>query len=244
MSDDIIVCDTGSSDDTINIARECGARVFSILWEGYGKSKNTAIGFARHDWILSLDSDEKIDKELFQQLYSWKPDDSHSVYQVLWKNFLGEDWIKHSDWRRSWKNRLFNKQVVAWDDAIAHEDILSREKINFKRMGGFLEHYSFTGPGEYQSKMDNSARLTAIKYFRQHKNSGLLHLLLSPAICFVKTYFIRLGFLDGKNGWLIATTSANYTFKKYWLLRKLNRNKTGKIVHLDTTLLPARVVKM
>src|SRR5215213_8074469 len=79
LSDDVIVCDTGSSDDTINISKQAGATVHSIPWKGYGASKNEALGFAKHDWILSLDSDEKIDPELYQQLQQWQPADKQTV---------------------------------------------------------------------------------------------------------------------------------------------------------------------
>jgi glycosyltransferase involved in cell wall biosynthesis len=98
LSDDVIVCDTGSSDDTIGISQRTGATVHSIPWEGYGKSKNRAIGFAKHDWIFSLDSDEKIDPELYAELQQWQPGDTQTVHQVLWKNFFAGQWIRHSDW--------------------------------------------------------------------------------------------------------------------------------------------------
>ncbi|MBC7903970.1 MAG: glycosyltransferase family 2 protein [Gemmatimonadaceae bacterium] len=225
LSDDIIVCDSGSSDDTMSIAREFGASVYSIQWKGYGKSKNRAVSYAKHDWVLSLDSDEKIDSELYNTLSTWKPEDDNTVYQVLWKNFFGERWIKHSDWGSDWKNRLFNKKIANWDDSVAHEDIISNQKLSYKKLSGYLEHYSFQHPDEYISKMMNSARLTAYKYHKQNKKSTVMHLVFSPAVCFIKSYLLRGGFLDGGKGWLIARTSAYYTYMKYQLLWKLNRNQ-------------------
>ena len=84
LSDDVIVCDTGSSDNTLDIARNAGAFVHSIPWEGYGKSKNAAIDYAKYDWILSLDADEKIDPELYAQLQHWNAANDQTVYRVLW----------------------------------------------------------------------------------------------------------------------------------------------------------------
>src|SRR5689334_23312776 len=88
LTDDVILLDTGSADATPAMAEKAGAKVHHSTWKGYGKSKNEAIGFAKYDWILSLDSDEKIDPELYQQLKQWQPLNDTTVHQVLWKNFF------------------------------------------------------------------------------------------------------------------------------------------------------------
>src|SRR5438128_2264675 len=85
LTDDVIVVDTGSSDATATIAENAGAKVHHLPWKGYGRSKNEAIAFAKYDWILSLDSDEKIDSQLYAQLSQWKPLTETTVHQVLWK---------------------------------------------------------------------------------------------------------------------------------------------------------------
>ena len=136
LSDDVIVCDTGSADDTIEVAKNTGASVFSIPWEGYGRSKNVAIGYARHDWILSLDADEKVDEKLYLELQRSDLTNDQVVYQVLWKNFFAGQWIRHSDWGSQWKKRLFNKHVVHWDNAIAHEDVTSDKPLHFVKLKG------------------------------------------------------------------------------------------------------------
>ncbi|MGB8192833.1 MAG: glycosyltransferase family 2 protein [Chitinophagaceae bacterium] len=223
LSDDVIVCDTGSSDDTIGISARAGARVYSIPWQGYGRSKNAAIGFAKHDWILSLDSDEKVDETLYRQLQQWTPVNEHTVHQVLWKNFFSDQWIRHSDWGSSWKNRLFHKYTVHWDDAIAHEDVTSEQKLQFVQFNGYLEHYTFKDTREYASKMVHSAMITAQKYHEKGKKASVLKLVFSPLYSFFKAYVLKLGFLDGYKGWLIAVTTGYYTFIKYVRLRELNR---------------------
>ncbi|HEX6180297.1 MAG TPA: glycosyltransferase family 2 protein [Chitinophagaceae bacterium] len=223
LSDDVIVCDTGSSDDTIGISRRAGAIVHSIPWEGYGKSKNKAIGFAKHDWILSMDSDEKIDPTLYAQLQQWQPTDEYTVHQVLWKNFFADQWIRHSDWGNSWKNRLFHKHTVHWDDAIAHEDVTSDQPLKFVQFKGFLEHYTFKDTREYASKMVHSAMITAQKYHQKGKKVTWIKLLFAPVYSFFKTYILKLGFLDGYKGWIIAVTTSYYTFIKYARLYELNK---------------------
>lgn len=224
LSDDVIVCDTGSADDTIGIAKNAGVSVFSIPWEGYGKSKNVAIGYARYDWVLSLDADEKVDERLYLELQRSDLTNERVVYQVLWKNFFAGQWIRHSDWGSQWKNRLFNKHVVHWDDAIAHEDVTSDKPLQFVRLDGYLEHYSFKDTQEYATKMIHSAMITAQKYHQQNKRAGI-KLFVSPIFSFVKSYIIKLGFLDGYKGWLIAVTNAYYTFIKYARLKELNKKE-------------------
>lgn len=225
LSDDVIVCDTGSTDTTIAIAEQFGAKVHRMPWEGYGKSKNKATQFAKYDWVFSLDSDEKIDADLYRALKDWTPIDNQTVHRVLWKNFFGEQWIRYSDWGRSWKNRLFNRNYVNWDDAIAHEDLVSNKPIRYERMPGFLEHYSFKDSREYATKMVHSAMITAQKYHSHGRKVSFLKILFTPLFSFIKTYILKLGFLDGYKGWLIAVTTAYYSFIKYARLYELNNEK-------------------
>jgi glycosyltransferase involved in cell wall biosynthesis len=228
LTDDIIVCDTGSSDATIAIAQNAGAKVHQMPWEGYGKSKNRATHFAKYDWVLSLDSDEKIDADLYRALKEWKPVNDQTIHQVLWKNFFDDQWIRYSDWGNSWKNRLFNRHTVNWDDAIAHEDLVSDKPIQYQRLPGYLEHYSFKDTREYATKMVHSAMITAQKYHTNGKKVSLLKLIFTPVFSFLKTYIIKRGFLDGYKGWLIAVTTAYYSFIKYARLYELNKGRRGK----------------
>lgn len=223
LTDDVIVCDTGSSDQTISIARQHGATVHEMPWEGYGKSKKRATGFAKYDWVLSLDSDEKIDPDLYAALQQWQPITDYTIHQVLWKNFFGDQHIRYSDWGTSWKNRLFNRHTVNWDDAIAHEDLESDQPLTYKRLPGYLEHYSFKDTREYATKMVHSAMITAQKYHSKGKKASKLKIIFSPLFSFIKSYIIKLGFLDGYKGWLIAVTTAYYSFVKYARLYELNK---------------------
>ena len=112
-----------------------------------------------------------------------------------------------------------------WDNAIAHEDITGDKPLQFIKLNGYLEHYSFNDTKEYATKMIHSAMITAQKYHDQGKQFALFKLLFSPLYSFIKTYFLKLGFLDGYKGWLIAVTSMYYTFIKYARLNELNSKK-------------------
>ena len=225
LTDDVVVCDTGSTDNTFSTATNYGARVYSIPWEGYGKTKNTAIQFAKYNWILSLDSDEKLDAELYHVLKNWIPQEDTIVFQLKWKNFLGNRWIKYSGWGANWKNRLFNKKIVRWDDAMIHEDVIAEVALKRVKLNGYLEHYTFIDKEDYRRKMINSANLTALKYYKEEKKSNFLRLGFSPLYNFIKTYFFKSGFMDGRDGWMIAKTKAHYTYIKYKKLKELNEKR-------------------
>jgi hypothetical protein len=118
---------------------------------------------------------------------------------------------------------LFHKHTVLWDDAIAHEDVTSDKPLRFVKFKGYLEHYTFKDTREYASKMVHSAMITAQKYHAKGKKVTMLKLLFAPGYSFFKTYVLKLGFLDGYKGWLIAVTTSYYTFIKYARLRELNK---------------------
>jgi len=223
LSDDVIVCDTGSTDLTVSILKAYDVRLYHIPWEGYGVSKNRAIGFARYDWILSLDADECIDSRLYERLKNLRaPKDKNTVFTMQWKNHLGGEWIKHSGWGRNWKKRLFHQDIVRWDASIAHEDVCADTNIRFCKLDGYLEHYSFRDNKEYIEKIRHSAMITAEKYRRNGRRSNHPRIIISSLYTYVKVLLFNFAFLDGPKGWLIAKVSAYYTYLKYKRLLQLN----------------------
>jgi len=230
LSDEIIVCDTGSTDNTIGICKDYGATVHEMPWEGYGTTKRKASAFANKDWILSFDSDEEVSADLYRSLKNWKAGSDDTVYQLLWKTYLGDRWIKYSDWGHAWKNRLYNRKVVNWDDAIAHEDLRSKQPIRYQKINGCLNHYSFLDIKDYATKMVNSALLRGKEYHLQGKRAKWYHTVFSPLFTFFKCYIIKLGFLDGYYGWIVSRTSAYYTLLKYAHLEELNKQNDKQLL--------------
>jgi|694.fasta_scaffold22180_5 glycosyltransferase involved in cell wall biosynthesis len=223
LTDDIVVCDSGSKDQTPFIASDFGAKVHHISWEGYGRSKNTAVQYAKYEWVLSMDSDEKIDQTLYNSLKNWKPSDEHAVYQVRWKNFIGNYWIKNTG---GWKSRLFNKKIAHWNNAIAHEDIISESGIHTTRLNGFVEHYSHRDFEHLFTKYLDSAMITAQNQHLGGKKSSVLKIIIKPIAAFFRSYLLRIGFQNGFIGLIYAFASSYYTFLKYTRLYELN--KTNK----------------
>jgi len=220
LSDDIVVCDTGSTDNTIQIASKFNVNVHSILWEGYGESKNKAIQYAKYDWILSMDSDEKLDDTLYHELKNWSPDKTPAIYHIRWKNFIGNRWIKNTG---GWKGRLFNKKLTQWDKAIIHEEVSRPSDVKIIRLKGFIEHYTHKDFKHLFNKYLNSAMITAEKQYEMGKRSSRGKILIKPIAAFFSSYIFRLGFQNGFHGLLYAIAGSYYSFMKYTRLLELNR---------------------
>src|SRR5215510_6358381 len=120
LTDDIVVLDNGSTDNTKNIVRDAGARLIEEGWEGFGKTKNKATGFAKYDWILNLDADESIDQDLKNSISDLSLQNDNEVFQIKFKNFLGDTHLRFGEWGADSHIRLFNRRKVNWNEAIVH----------------------------------------------------------------------------------------------------------------------------
>lgn len=223
LSSDVVVVDTGSTDATMELARQFTDRVYSVPWEGYGLTKQKAALLSHNDWVLSLDADEEVTPELYSSLQAWQPGPVTTIYQLHWLNHIGQQPIRYGLWRNDWKNRLFHKHTVNWNDANVHEDLVSTVAVQRVRLKGYLRHYSFTDFNNVKQKHLHLAQLMGELYHKKGKKAGWLKLALAPMWVFVKGYVLRLGFLDGAAGLFIARITAQYTYQKYFVLRELNR---------------------
>jgi glycosyltransferase involved in cell wall biosynthesis len=221
VCDDIIVYDNGSTDGTLQTLSKYGVRVIEGPWEGFGKTKNTAISFAKYDWILSLDADEAIDGKLKQALLSWQPEADNTVYNFKFKNFLGERHLAFGEWGSDSHIRLFNRQLVKWNEAAVHEELVFPPSVQIKKMNGYILHRTMKDLLDYSDKMVQYAMLGAQKYFEKGRRPSWVKLHLSPGFNFFKFYFLKLGFLDGYPGYMSAKMTAWYTFMKYARLKEL-----------------------
>lgn len=225
LTDDIIVYDNGSTDNTLEIARQFSVQVHQGNWEGFGKTKAKANGLAKYDWILSLDADESIDKELKQSLLELQPGNEKTVYDFRFKNFLGNKLLKHGEWGNDSHIRLFNRKTVHWNDAPVHESLVMSKDIKVKRLKGFVLHQTMKDLNDYAQKTEHYAMLNAEKYYREGKKYSWFRIRLSPGFNFLNYYILKLGFLDGHEGYVCAKMTAHYTFLKYARLRELNNQR-------------------
>lgn len=224
-TDDILVYDNGSTDGTQEKVVRAGGRLVEGPWEGFGPTKNKAVGLAKYDWILSLDADEGLDEALRRSLNEWKPDSDTTVYNIAFRNFLGERHLAYGEWGRDSHIRLFNRKQIKWDEAPVHEKLILPKTVTVHRLKGHVLHRTMKDLQDYSSKMVYYAMLGAEKYFQQGKKASWVKLHLSPGFNFFKFYFIQLGFLDGYAGYFSARMTSWYTFMKYARLKELWQNK-------------------
>ncbi len=225
ITDDIVVCDTGSTDDTMAIAQHCGARVVQEAWMGFGRTKNKANQYARYDWILQLDADEIPDAQLQQILLQLPLNNSKELFNVQFKTFLGEQWIKYGEWGKDEHIRLFNRTAVKWNEAPVHEQLLVDDSFIITHLPGFIHHKTMRNMQEFEEKMKAYGIKGGEKYFEQGKKGGWYKPYTSSAFSFIKNYLLKLGFLDGIAGWQIAKMNAWYTYLKYHTLNQLQSGK-------------------
>ncbi len=221
VTDDIIVYDNGSTDDTMEIATRLGAKVYSGEWKGFGQTKTIANALAKYDWILSLDADERIDEQLKRSLISFNPSGENEAYDLRFKNFLGNKLIRHGEWGGDHHVRLFNRKVINWNEAPVHEELNIGSNVRIKKLEGAVLHRTVKDMKDYARKTIHYAMLGADKYFERGKKSSWLNIRLSPLFNFINSYVLKLGFLDGKEGWICAKMTAYYTFLKYSRLKEL-----------------------
>jgi len=222
VTDDLIIVDSGSTDQTLEIAKKYDARILQTEWLGYGTTKNLGISNSKYNWILSLDADEGINETLKQSLSdSSIYNDPHILYDLRFNSFIGEKNMKFGQWLNNHHIRLFNKENISWNTFLVHEKLNIPAGYKVKKLKGYVLHYTMMNFNEFIFKANKYALLNAEKYFKQGKRSGSLKMFFSPVFSFIKNYFFKLGFLDGTTGYHCARINARYTFLKYKRLEEL-----------------------
>lgn len=226
-ADEIIVLDSGSSDGTAAIAERHGARVYhSSEWHGYGKQRQLAQSYASHPMILMIDSDERVTPELqhaIEHALTLPPSDS--VYSIARRNlFLGR-FMRHSGWYPDRVTRLYPCRY-RYNDNQVHES-LENAGTRVIPLKGDLLHLTCRDFSAFQWKQFAYAEAWAKQRHQQGKRCGIVAIFGHTLGAFFKTLVLRAGFLDGKQGWLLAVVNAQYTFNKYaalWALNHASRN--------------------
>jgi len=229
VAHNIIIVDSGSTDETVAICKKFNATVIETGWSGYGNNKNKGIQASKYDWILSLDADEAIDETLAESLKKLRPANEDEVFDIRFKNFFGNKWIRFGEWGFDWHIRLFNRKKVQWNNSGVHEALIFPPGITKTKLKGNILHYTADNKMDYALKMNNYAMMNAEKYFKAGKQSSFLKEYFSPVFSFLQHYIFQLGFLDGTEGLLIAKTTARYTFLKYHYLNEMNKNNNTAI---------------
>ena len=223
-AEEIIVVDSGSTDDTVSICKEMGAQVHVHAgWPGFGPQKNRALGYASKDWVFSIDADERVTPELraeIEQAMREAAADGYCCPRL--SQFCGK-FVRHSGWYPDYVLRLFKRDAGRFSDSLVHESVLLTGRT--AKLKSPLLHYSYLTEDDVERKVEHYSAAAAQQMFQSGKRSNWLDAVVRAGWAFVRTYVLRLGVLDGSAGWSIACMNARTTYLKYRKLKALRSAK-------------------
>lgn len=214
--DEIIIVDSGSTDNTEAIAREYTEHFYvNAKWPGFGKQKQLAQSYATSDWILAVDADERIDETLRQNILTMLENPpENTVYNLNELTWVFGRFLKHSGWYYR-HVRLYPNKLTKYNDNLVHESVIIPQGCQVAELDGDILHYSYQNLNHYLVKSAGYAKAWADQRQARGKKASLSQGIIHALGCFMKMYLLKRGFLDGKQGFLIAVLSAHSTFVKY-----------------------------
>lgn len=215
VADEVVVLDGHSTDRTVEICREHGARVMGQDWLGYSATKNLGNEMASHPYILSMDADEALSPELKASVLAVK-DSLSGAYSLNRLAFYCDRPIRHGGWYPDVKIRLFPRERARWEGAFVHEELRVDAGVPVTHLEGDLLHYTYYSVAEHRERARRYADLAAVRLRGRGKAGLLVKAIFSPAWRFFQMYCLKLGVLEGWRGWRIAMIAAREVFWKYW----------------------------
>lgn len=223
-ADEVLVVDCGSTDGTVDLARNSGARVLRREWSGYVDQKNFAAERASNDWIFSLDADERVTPALAAEiralLATEPPLRGYRLPRVAYH--LGR-WIRTTDFYPDYQTRLYDRRAARWRGNYVHESVAVDGPAG--RLHSELEHYSFRNLRDQLDRINHYTTLAARQMHESGRRSGPLHLLVHPPAAFLRNYLLRRGILDGTAGLTISLMNAYSVFLKFAKLWEMGRSR-------------------
>lgn len=222
-ADEIVVVDSMSADETVSIARQHTDRVIVREWPGYVAQKNYAASIASHDWILSLDADERVTPELAQEIRTaLTSDPGHAGYRMPRVTFHLGRWIRTTDWYPDDQLRLYDRRAAEWTGRYVHEGVTVRGSIGV--LGGELEHFAYRDIADHLETINRYTTYAASEMRETGQRAGLLRLAGHPPLAFLRNYLLKGGIRDGVPGFIISAMNAYYVFLKFAKLAELQRS--------------------
>jgi glycosyltransferase involved in cell wall biosynthesis len=221
-ADEIVVVDSGSTDNTREIAEDCGARVINKDWPGFAAQKQFAAERASHDWIFSLDADERVSEQLkasIAQLRERAETQLANGYRIARRSFYQGRWIKGGGWYPDWQLRLYRKSRGSWDPRHIHESVKMAAGARVDKLSGDILHYSVRDSAHHHRMIgERYAPLAARQMFEEGRRTSPLKIATAAPAAFVSSYLLKGGFRDGLAGISIASFAAHHAFLKHLML--------------------------
>jgi glycosyltransferase involved in cell wall biosynthesis len=222
FANQIVVLDSGSTDDTVQIARSLGAEVsVNPDWQGFGVQKNRALALANSDWVLALDADERVTPELKAEILACLETPAFDVYSIPRLSSYCGQYMRHSGWYPDRVTRLFRRHAACFSDDLVHERVVAQGAMG--QLRSILLHESFRNFEAVLDKANRYSTAGAQSLLKQGKTGSLGKAVGHSLWAFIRTYFLRLGFLDGRMGLVLAISNAEGTYYRYlklWLLER------------------------
>ncbi|WNJ97036.1 glycosyltransferase family 2 protein [Vibrio ruber] len=215
--DEIVILDSGSSDETEQVARQFTDKFFTnIDWPGFGPQRRLAQSYVESDYVLWLDADERVTPELRQSIQgAVKANQPNTIYQISRLSWVFGRFIRHCGWYPDKVLRLYPTKLTQYNDALVHEKVEVTSSMQVKTLSGDAIHYTYDDMHHYLVKSAGYAKAWAEQRQQRGKKSSIGQGIVHALGCFVKMYIIKAGFLDGKQGLLLSVLSAHSTFVKY-----------------------------
>jgi glycosyltransferase involved in cell wall biosynthesis len=219
-ADELIVVDSGSTDETAAIARRYTDRVIVRDWPGYVAQKNYAASIARHDWLFSLDADERVTPDLAREIQglvaTMPPHAAFRVPRVTWH--LGR-WIRTTDWYPDYQTRLYDRRTAEWTGRYVHESVSVRGTTG--QLRGELQHYAYRDIADHLETIGRYTTYAAHQMYENGRRTNPLQIAGHPPLAFLRNYLARGGIRDGAPGLIISALNAYYVFLKFAKLWEL-----------------------
>jgi glycosyltransferase involved in cell wall biosynthesis len=221
-ANEIVVVDSGSADGTVEICKAHGARVIEAEWQGFGPTKRFAVEQATHDWIFSIDADEEVTPALREKIRTiLRQPDPHVAYRIKRQPFYLGQPIHHCGWQKDYPLRLFNRRFGNFNSKAVHEAVQFDGAVRYLQEP--LNHYTYPTISSHVQKMDRYTTLS-LDEMPPGKKASIAGAVARSFFKFFKMYFLKLGFLDGRVGFVLCANSAIGIFFKYIKLWERNRS--------------------
>jgi glycosyltransferase involved in cell wall biosynthesis len=219
-ADEIVVVDSQSTDETVAIARQYTDRVVVHEWLGHIEQKNYAASLASHDWILSLDADERVTPPLAEEIRSaMATEGSHAAFRIPRVTWHLGRWVRSTDWYPDYQSRLYDRRRARWTGRYVHEALTVQGSVG--RLAGEIQHYAYRDIADHLETIDRYTTLAARQMHEDGRRAGLLQLAGHPPLAFLRNYIARGGIREGIPGFIISSMNAYYVFLKFAKLREL-----------------------